>query len=326
MKTPLFICPFSKQIINDKNSIASYLRWTSRDKNISIQELRFLVYKETFGEVCNYDIFYDYYINKQYSLPIFLKNYFLSYRITEFLIGYHNIPKRGLKEANKIGAQRSKQTNIERYGVDQTFKVQEFNNKRKKTYQERYGVDNPFKVKNFLEKIEETYQNKYGCSPREYRSIKGKEIWNSRSLEEKEYYKNISINSPKCQNNNKNNKSKLELRIIKILMDNQIQHIVQFKIKPYFFDICLSDINILIEINGTIWHADPLLYKEDDILPVTGKKAKEIWEKDKKKLDIAKRKGYRVITIWEREFKFLSDKQLLALIYEKIKNKIYPKD
>ena len=50
------------------------------------------------------------------------------------------------------------------------------------------------------------------------------------------------------------------------------------------------------------------MYEEDDWIkyPIKEKKVKEVWEKDKVKIDIAKSHGFDILIIWEVEYR--SDK------------------
>jgi very-short-patch-repair endonuclease len=316
-----FICPFTKKEINPLNRTYAYLKKKSIEKNISIEEMRYLVYLETFGDVVKKENFEYNYINLKMSLPDFKKKFNINYEITLFLLKFFNITKRSYSEAGKASTNKKKQTFLSRYGVDHTFKVKEFEEKRKKTYIEKYGVDNPFKIKNFLKHVEEVYLEKYGCSIREKRSIESKKVWRDKTEEEKREWLAKSIKSTASLENNKQyNESSLEKEFHNILFENKIPFSSQFRIKQYSYDIYLHSFKILIELNGTIWHADPDIYNKNDIMPVSGKRAEDIWEKDKKKIDLAKSIGFTVITIWEKELKLLNEDQKLELLYEKIKN------
>lgn len=55
-----------------------------------------------------------------------------------------------------------KKTSLERYGVEHPWKNKEIYNKSKETLIERYGYDNPNKILKFREKIKKTNQEKYG--------------------------------------------------------------------------------------------------------------------------------------------------------------------
>jgi len=81
-------------------------------------------------------------------------------------------------------------------------------------------------------------------------------------------------------------------------------------------------LNIIIEVNGDYWHANPLLYDDDntikyfkmgEVFPST------IWEKDKLKENTAKENGFKFITIWENDIKNLNDDDILLFTLEKIK-------
>lgn len=76
---------------------------------------------------------------------------------------------------------------------------------------------------------------------------------------------------------------------------------------------------IIVEFNGDFWHMNPKIYSEDDINPLSGKVAKNIWKFDDHKKSIVEKMGYRVIVIWESDWitnkeKYLKEiKELLCL-------------
>ena len=59
----------------------------------------------------------------------------------------------------------------------------------------------------------------------------------------------------------------------------------------------------IIEFNGDFWHANSLYFNHDDIIPVSNITAKEKWEADKKKKELAESYGYEVLVVWESEYK-----------------------
>lgn len=71
----------------------------------------------------------------------------------------------------------------------------------------------------------------------------------------------------------------------------------------YVYDIVFQ--NKIIEYNGDFWHASPKKYKPDDVvkLPNNTTLAKEIWKKDQEKIKFAEDRGYKVLVIWESDFK-----------------------
>lgn len=112
--------------------------------------------------------------------------------------------------------------------------------------------------------------------------------------------------------------SSLEMRFCEILEELHISYTRQYHINknrhPYDFHLC--DTKIIIEINGNFWHANPLYYKEDDIVNIPKRKrtAKEIWERDKKFIDFAEQNGYKIIIIWEDDFKKSNDELIEYLL------------
>lgn len=81
----------------------------------------------------------------------------------------------------------------------------------------------------------------------------------------------------------------------------------QFKImignRRFFADGFDPRTNIIYEFNGDSWHGNPKLFKSEDIHPVNKKTYGELYQKTlerKSKLEAA---GYKVISIWESDFK-----------------------
>ena len=52
----------------------------------------------------------------------------------------------------------------------------------------------------------------------------------------------------------------------------------------------------------TFSDCNPLFYNETDIL-YRGNTAKDIWNKDKEKLDFAISMGYKILVVWEHDYK-----------------------
>lgn len=75
----------------------------------------------------------------------------------------------------------------------------------------------------------------------------------------------------------------------------------QYK-RAYKYDITKLDNKKIIEINGIFWHCKPTIYKKDYFHKVRKLTAKEIWEFDKRKIDLAKEHGYDVLVIWEDDY------------------------
>ena len=89
--------------------------------------------------------------------------------------------------------------------------------------------------------------------------------------------------------------------------------------KYYKYDFVLTNKKICIEFNGDYWHANPLLYKPNDIIRLKGgsKKAVEIWINDLRKKKIIENDGYKVYYIWEIDYR-----ETPELVKERILNEI----
>lgn len=81
------------------------------------------------------------------------------------------------------------------------------------------------------------------------------------------------------------------------------EHYIYDKInkRAYAYDFCYN--HKIIEFNGDYWHCNPNLYDENFYNKVKQKFAKEIWEYDKIKTNIAEKYDYSVLSIWESEYR-----------------------
>jgi hypothetical protein len=221
--------------------------------------------------------------------------------------------------SNKITRQKYVETSLKRYGIKNTFQSP----KTKETVQKRYGVDNVFQSQRVIDKIQndEHYLEKYGMTRKKLLSLRNKDNWKNKTEKEKNDFICKSFQSDKACYNRTHSKgywiSNIELKIEKIFIENHINYEKQFCIKlgpkkRKFYDFKLTH-NILLEINGDYWHANPQSYKSSDILMYKfGKKtAQDIWNKDLEKNEIAKQHGYDVITLWEKDINLAEKEQKL---------------
>lgn len=120
--------------------------------------------------------------------------------------------------------------------------------------------------------------------------------------------------------------STLNKWLYKTLNELNIKYQSEFAIKRhrglYYFDCFLIDTNKLIEINGDYWHANPKIYKPNDLI-LKGSSgeiaAKDKWSSDKRKTNHAIKKGFKVLTIWELDIK-LNEKQEIQRIIDYAKS------
>lgn len=114
-------------------------------------------------------------------------------------------------------------------------------------------------------------------------------------------------------------KSKAETEIInqikKLGYNPKQSHRVDTKI----CDIYIPKLNLIIEYNGDYWHCNPSKYNKDYFNLKKNKFAWELWEYDKKKLEIIKSYGYNLEVVWETDYK--SDKSIINNIIEKYDTK-----
>ncbi len=123
-------------------------------------------------------------------------------------------------------------------------------------------------------------------------------------------------------NNFSCNKSKIECdffgEVSKIVSNAQKDKTIKNAKKSWFFpDILFEKDGIIIEFYGNFWHANPLMYKENDILH-NNLIAKDIWEKDEKRIKSLSDMGYKVLVVFEKEYK--EDKQLVLKRIEQMLN------
>ena len=264
--------------------------------------------------------------------------------------------------------EKRKKTNLKRYGCPHNFcKESESRKKWEQRLLEEEGITNVFQRKDVQEKSEQTSLKKYGVKHpsqsnlfkvtekyciRKYGEEKGKQMWDKikydrgKSSRYEYYIEKYGDEAPqkwaeRFQSKNKhcNSKSSSISSLNKIIEEFLNQNNIEFESEfvlweinyhPRYYDFKIG--NVLIELNGTFWHADPRKYKETDILKFPGTDgilAKDIWEKDKIKKNLALDNGYQIIYYWESEItnKNEFDKIKEELInYAISENKINKKD
>ena len=97
----------------------------------------------------------------------------------------------------------------------------------------------------------------------------------------------------------KSQDTKPELQTKYILDLMGVRYSKQFPLSGYYYDFILPDYRILLEINGSYWHASPLLYKK----ATWNALQKRNHNRDKRKMAVAMSHGYRIIYIWEGDLK-----------------------
>ena len=202
----------------------------------------------------------------------------------------HQLPLRGLKEAQNsiIRKEKFQQTCLHRYGVKNPSSSDIFKKAREETNIKKYGVKNQFQRTEIKEQIPKILFQKYGV------------------------YSSLDLSN--CINSNGDG-SKLHMKISKFLTENKIDHEndPRSKFRKYSAflgkeycpkpDILIEDRKLVIEINGTRWHADPKKYSPTDIIQlwIGPTPASTIWELDKNRIEHIESFGYRVKILWQEE-------------------------
>lgn len=161
----------------------------------------------------------------------------------------------------------------------------------------RYGIiDGTKKYNDRCDKISYTSSKDYLIS--KYGEEKGNDMWKNK-------YKSTRI-------------SKASKQISEILDILNINYEIEKSIKSKFVDYYLTDYNIIIEFYGDYWHANPKRYESDYYINQFKMTANEIWEKDKKRINILKESSNSIIIIWEST---LINETILENTIDNIKDK-----
>ena len=131
--------------------------------------------------------------------------------------------------------------------------------------------------------------NKYGGE-------EGKRIFEERQIKWQKSLHN------RLKNNTTNGKTQSEFSnsIISILQDF-FDGEKEYLIGKYSYDFRFQ--NKLIEFNGDYWHANPIIYDENFVNKTTKLTAKQIWQKDGIKKKYAEDCGYKLLVIWEKDYR-----------------------
>lgn len=188
---------------------------------------------------------------------------------------YENVTKKGHAACGTREAkEKKKQTNMERYGVENTFQLSKSVEKQKKRYKEdnvniqkkkettnliRYGVKNPFLTYPGYSKVsQELFDTINSIQPRNYQYA--------------------TLNN---------------------------EYALQDRGRFYMYDFVDLDSKRIIEFNGDFWHANPKKYNKTDYINVSKKGrllVEDIWKQDEEKLNFARQNGFEILVVWESDY------------------------
>ena len=230
---------------------------------------------------------------------------------------------------NSFQMEKIKQTNLKKYGVEYPFQSKEICEKRAANFKKHCRENPEFKT-HFIESNRKTREERYG-NPN-YRNIeKARQTYINKSDEEKQEIikKRQKTNLKKYNVKNYTTLckrtagiSKLSLRVKNILelagIPFEIEYQIEFNnseretYRAYDFKFD----KIILELNRDYFHANPAIFKPDDIIRIRKEDflAKDLWEGDLKKRQLAESHGFTVKYLWEREMKKMSDDEILDWI------------
>lgn len=164
---------------------------------------------------------------------------------------------------------------MKKYGVENTTQLEDIKEKMKQTCLRKYGVEYAMQNKEIHEKAIKTFEQKYGMNQCKYM---------------RQFYNEITT------------LTKPHKKILSFLSELKIQYKIEYPIDKFFVDIYIKKYNLVIEVYGDYWHANPKKYKEDDILSFPGERtitAKQIWKENNDRINIIKELGFNVLIFWE---------------------------
>ncbi len=299
-------CPFCKK----ENKKHHFLYCKDKPINLKNDELKFKYIKYNFDYISNENNLYKEYMIKRKSLPDLFNEFGIDFKSIGFLLNYFNIKKRTIKDSVDIMLKHSKETFNKKYGIDNPWQKNGVGyNTRIANLNKKYGIDNVFQRKDVIEKIKNSNINS-GFKKRNKTMMKRYGIISP--FQNPEIHRKALLNSGKRITH-------LNKLIYDALNKNKIkytkEYFIQNKTKKYFYDVRIG--NILIEINGDYWHANPEKHDKDWYNKQKNQTAEEIWENDLMKKKTAEKNGFKFITIWETEIKNNTEN-----LSEYIKNKI----
>jgi hypothetical protein len=152
----------------------------------------------------------------------------------------------------------------------------------------------------FIRKSKELHGSVYDYSSVLYRNSKTKIKILCNKHGYFEMMPNSHLSGRGCPNCNRNG-SILEREWLDIMCISD--EFRQYKIDKYYVDGIDIDNKIIYEFYGDFWHGNPELYNNDDINKISELTFGELYQKTMEREDKLKSLGYKVISIWESDYK-----------------------
>ena len=224
------------------------------------------------------------YFDQKKSTPMIAEELGITKKALIDAMHWYGIPLRGLSEAAK--------NQIERDGIWNKGQTKYTHPSVKKYADSRIGSNNPF-IK-----------------------APGYELRRAKSAEIFAKYRNSGIGNHTPKSTEKRMKALLEKEHFQFVP----QFYIKYKDTWRWYDFLIEGM-LIVEMQGNYYHANPSMYQSDSIIVIAKEKrlAKDIWEYDKEKKQLATDSGYKFLDIWEKEFVGMSNEQIAQLLRDSIK-------
>jgi len=276
--------------------------------------------RKEFKKVFTYDFFRYVFDNgfTSYRLEIYLKSLGINLTAGSIIGRCKSLgvktPTYSEAALSRFTKDEKKKTSLEKYGVENPSQAESIKKKKEKKAIKVYGCKNVFQSEEIKNKSRKTCLEKYGV----------------------EHIAHLEDQLEKMKNCGRH--SKLQDNIEDMLTRNNIpfgsekgNKFLKFndKLNKTYsprVDILIPELKLVVEVNGDVWHANPKLYKPNDVIyKYTGAtKASDIWEHDAIRKKQIESFGYHVIIVWERDYhrnKQLCERKLINAI-EKRQDKV----
>lgn len=240
------------------------------------------------------------------------------------------------KESHNLSKykERLKNTTLKNLGVDNPSKLDIIKEKKNQTFLFHFNYKNNFCNKEIHEKAIKNFKNRSIEEKEKSRQIYlntlhiryGENINNVAQIDfvkqkigfaNKENSKRKSFEERKRNTENARKslhereiswRSNLEIKIEKFLNKLNFKYQHNIFINGLNYDFIFNEEKIILEIQGTFFHASPLIYKENDL--IFDQPAKKIWEHDLFKKTNIENLGYKMIYLWEHEISKMNEKEI----------------
>ena len=205
---------------------------------------------------------------------------------------------------------------VKKYGLEkgtevyEEYRQKQIYTKSRQRYIDEFGEDEGLRI------FEEINKKKYLCLEnfqRLYGEVEGRERF--KELQEKRRFFYSEMASGLFRQIEK----ELGIKNLTYIYEPKTTELcLSGKDRNFYYDFCIPELKFIIEFNGDRFHGNPKLFRETDHPnPFNeSQSVKDMWEKDKTKLDLARNKGYTVLVIWESEYKHNRKKTINNVVKE----------